>query len=74
MADAAPVFTSLSNGTPTSFPCWLPITHKEYLERFTDKIVDLGVVYENALWVVVPSYVEINSIEELNANKEAFRQ
>lgn len=74
MADAAPVFTSLSNGNSDVFlDVWLPVTHKDYLERFSDKIVDLGIVYENALLgLVVPSYVNINSIEELNANKELF--
>lgn len=74
MADAAPVFTSLANGNSDVFlDVWLPVTHKKYLEQFSDKIVDLGMVYENALLgLVVPSYVNISSIEELNANKELF--
>ena len=72
MADAAPVFTSIASGNTDAFlDVWLPVTHKSYLEKYGDDIVDLGVVFENALLgLVVPSYVEINSIEELNDNKD----
>lgn len=72
MADAAPVFTSVASGNTDAFlDVWLPVTHQSYLEKYGDDIVDLGVIYENALLgLVVPSYVEINSIEELNDNKE----
>ncbi|MDD2216946.1 MAG: glycine betaine ABC transporter substrate-binding protein [Eubacteriales bacterium] len=74
MADAAPVFTSVSTGNTDAFlDVWLPVTHQAYIEKYGDKMVDLGAVYENALiGLVVPSYVEIDSIEELNANKEMF--
>lgn len=74
MADAAPVFASVANGSTDAFlDVWLPVTHKDYLERYGDDIVDLGVVYEGALLaLVVPAYVEVDSIEELNANKDLF--
>lgn len=74
MADAAPVFASVSSGNSDVFlDVWLPITHEAYLEEFGEKMVDLGIVYENAmLGLVVPAYMEINSIEELNDNKELF--
>ncbi|RDY31449.1 glycine betaine ABC transporter substrate-binding protein [Lachnotalea glycerini] len=74
MADIAPVFTSIASGNTDAFlDVWLPVTHKEYMEKYGDDVVDLGVSYENArLGVVVPSYVEINSIEELNDNKDLF--
>lgn len=74
MADAAPVFTSLSSGNTDAFlDVWLPVTHKDYLDKYGENIVDLGISYENArLGLVVPSYVEINSIEELNAHKDLF--
>lgn len=72
MADVAPVFTSIASGNTDAFlDVWLPVTHESYLEKYGDDIVDLGVVYDNALLgLVVPSYVDINSIEELNDNKE----
>lgn len=74
MADVAPVFTSVASGNTDAFlDVWLPITHKSYIEKYGDDIVDMGVSYENALLaLVVPSYVEINSIEELNDNKDMF--
>ncbi len=74
MADAAPVFASVASGSTDAFlDVWLPVTHEDYIKEYGDKIVDLGVSYENALLgLVVPAYVEINSIEELNANKDKF--
>lgn len=74
MADAAPVFASVASGNTDAFlDVWLPITHQSYIEKYGDDMVDLGISYENALLgLIVPSYVEIDSIEELNANKDAF--
>ncbi len=74
MADAAPVFASVASGSTDAFlDVWLPVTHKDYLERYGNDMVDLGVVYEDALLaLVVPAYVEVDSIEELNANKDLF--
>lgn len=74
MADVAPVFTSLASGDSDAFlDVWLPITHEEYIDKYGDDMVDLGISYENArLALVVPSYVDIDSIEELNDNKDLF--
>ncbi|MDD3569514.1 MAG: glycine betaine ABC transporter substrate-binding protein [Lachnospiraceae bacterium] len=74
LADVAPIFTSLASGNTDVFlDTWLPVTHADYLEKYGDDIVDLGVSYENALiGIVVPSYVDINSIDELNDNKDLF--
>lgn len=74
MADVAPVFTSVASGNTDAFlDVWLPVTHEDYMGKYGDELVDLGIVYENAmLGLIVPSYVEINSIEELNDNKDLF--
>lgn len=74
LADVAPIFTSLASGNTDVFlDTWLPVTHGDYLDEYGEDIVDLGVTYENArIGLIVPSYVEANSIEELNANKEQF--
>ena len=74
LADVAPVFTSLSSGDSDVFlDTWLPVTHADYLDKYGDDIVDLGVSYENAMiGLVVPSYVEANSIDELNAYTDDF--
>lgn len=68
------IFASLSNGdTDVFMDTWLPVTHKEKVERLKGKIESLGVNYNNArIGLVVPKYVTINSIEELNANKDKF--
>ena len=52
---------------------WLPITHKQYLEEYGDRMDDYGVLYNNArIGLVVPEYVDINSIEELNEHVDDF--
>ncbi len=74
LADVAPVFTSLASGNTDVFlDTWLPVTHADYLNEYGNDIVDLGTEYEGALiGLVVPSYVDITSIDELNNNKDKF--
>ncbi|PKM49107.1 MAG: glycine/betaine ABC transporter [Firmicutes bacterium HGW-Firmicutes-7] len=74
LADVAPIFTSLASGNTDVFlDTWLPVTHGDYMIEYGDDLDDLGVTYENArIGLIVPSYLEIDSIEELNANIEMF--
>lgn len=52
---------------------WLPYTHAQYWADYGDKIDKLGESFsEGTTGLVVPSYVTINSIEELNENKDKF--
>lgn len=52
---------------------WLPNTHKDYWADYGDKLVKLGESFsEGTTGLVVPAYVTVNSIEELNANKDKF--
>lgn len=52
---------------------WLPNTHAEYWADYGDRLVKLGESFSNGTTgLVVPSYVPINSITELNENKEKF--
>ncbi len=52
---------------------WLPNTHKEYWADYGANLVKLGESFsEGTTGLVVPAYVTINSIEELNANKDKF--
>lgn len=47
---------------------WLPTTHKHYLEKVADEVEDLGPNLDGTrIGLVVPAYVEIDSIDELNA-------
>lgn len=74
MADVAPVFTSVANGDYDVFmDAWLPVTHESYMKEYGDKLLDLGISFTGArIGVVVPDYVTINSIEELNGAKDKF--
>ena len=46
-ADVGPAYTSVAQGDQDAFmETWLPVLHKDYVERFKDDIVDLGHVYE----------------------------
>src|SRR5690606_21108264 len=54
---------------------WLPVQDKHYFERYQEEIdFSEEVWYDNAkVGLVVPAYMEdINSIEDLNENKELF--
>ena len=52
---------------------WLPHTHKEYWEDYGDDLNKLGESFsEGTTGLVVPTYVGINSITELNDHKEKF--
>jgi len=52
---------------------WLPNTHSEYWKSYGDKLVRLGEAFsEGTTGLVVPTYVNINSIDELNAHKDKF--
>ncbi len=65
---AAAMYEGLANGEGDAlFTAWLPFTHGDYMEQVGDRVEDLGPSYEDAkIGLVVPAYVEINSIEELN--------
>ncbi len=52
---------------------WLPNTHEAYWEDYGDRLDKLGESFsEGTTGLVVPSYVTINSIAELNEHKEKF--
>lgn len=74
VADVGPVYTSVASGDNDAFlDGWLPVTHASYLEEYGEQIDDYGTNYDGArIGLVVPSYVTINSITEMNANKDKF--
>ncbi|MBD3344625.1 MAG: glycine/betaine ABC transporter [Chitinivibrionales bacterium] len=73
-ADVGPAYTSIAQGDKDAFmETWLPVLHKDYVEKYKEDVVDLGVVYEGTQsGLVVPSYVTIDSISQLNEHKEEF--
>jgi glycine betaine/proline transport system substrate-binding protein len=72
--EAGIMWQSVSSGDVDFIVCaWLPGTHKEYYEQLQDDLVNVGPNYEGALiGLVVPAYVEINSIEELADHLDRF--
>lgn len=70
---AGAMFEGVAGGSAdAALPIWLPVTHKSYWEDkgYKDKVVDLGVSMEGVkIGLVVPSYMEIDSIEDLKAKE-----
>lgn len=71
---AAAMWQSIATGNQDAMlTAWLPTTHGTYLERIEDQVEDLGPnLLGTRIGLVVPAYVEINSIEELGENAELF--
>jgi glycine betaine/proline transport system substrate-binding protein len=53
---------------------WLPVTHAGYYEQLEGQVENLGPLAHGAkIGLVVPDYVTISSIDEMNANADKFR-
>lgn len=74
MADAGPIFSDVAQGNVDAFlDAWLPLTHGSYEDQYGDDYEDLGYNYEGArIGLVVPEYVDIDSIADLDANADDF--
>lgn len=74
MADPGLVFASLAQGDQDVFmDGWLPVTHESYMNQFGEDLTDLGYNFKGArIGLVVPSYVDIDSITEMNSVKDEF--
>lgn len=72
--EPGPIFASLSRGDADVYmDAWLPNTHASYWERFNTRLDVLGAVFTDGVsGLVVPSYVQINSIDELNDHQAEF--
>ncbi|GAB6988162.1 glycine betaine ABC transporter substrate-binding protein [Paenibacillus pini] len=65
--EAGPMWTGVAKGDiDATAAAWLPLTHADYYEKFKGKFDDLGANMTGVkTGLVVPSYVDINSIEDL---------
>lgn len=74
LTEAGPLYAGLAQGDVDIYPsAWPELTHADYMNTYGDKIEDLGAYYDNAkLTIAVPSYVDIDSIEQLQANADRF--
>ncbi len=72
--DAGPMWTGVAQGDFDAIvAAWLPATHAAYWEQTQDQLVDLGPNLEGAdIGWAVPTYVEVDSITELNENADLF--
>jgi glycine betaine/proline transport system substrate-binding protein len=73
--DAGPLYQAIATGDiDCTISAWLPTTQSTYMERYGADLVEVGTVLSGAkIGLVVPEYVTINSIEELNSVKEKFQ-
>lgn len=70
--DNAIMFESVATGESDALTAaWLPITHGSIFSSYADQVVDLGPNLDGARsGLVVPSYMEIDSIDELDQQAE----
>lgn len=76
LLSAGPLWQGLANGgVDFHFDVWLPTTDETYMKRYGSKLVNLGKWYkgQTKLGFVVPKYVKINSISQLNAHASEFK-
>jgi len=73
-ADPGPSYAAVAKGDRDAFmESWLPVLHKNYMDKFGDQLTDLGNVYEGTQsGLVVPTYVTIDSISQLNSVEGQF--
>ncbi len=74
MADVAPIYSSVAQGNQDiMIETWLPHTHAAYYERYGEQVDLISTWYDEArIGLVVPDYVTIDSIAELNDARDRF--
>ncbi|MCF8331013.1 MAG: glycine betaine ABC transporter substrate-binding protein, partial [Bacteroidales bacterium] len=72
--EPGPIYASLAKGDADLFlDAWLPHTHADYWEKYGDKLVKVGESFSGGTTgLVVPQYVDIDSIPQLNDVAEEF--
>ncbi|MCM3669722.1 glycine/betaine ABC transporter [Mesobacillus maritimus] len=65
--EAGPMFAAVASGDADALvAAWLPLTHADYVEEYGEDMESLGTNLEGAkTGLVVPSYIEVDSIEDL---------
>lgn len=65
--EGGPMFAAVASGDADAFVSgWIPVTHGDYYDDYIDDLEDLGPNLEGAkIGLVVPTYMDINSIEDL---------
>ncbi len=71
-ADPGTIYAAIAGGDQdVLLDAWLPHTHEPYWDRYGDDLVDLGPNFGYGVTgLVVPSYMDIDSIEDINGIAE----
>ena len=74
VADLGPNYAAVANGDiDIHSSAWPEVTQAAYMDEFGEDIESLAVWYDNAdLFMAVPSYSEIDSLDELADNVDLF--
>lgn len=66
--EAGPMWTGVASGdVDATASAWLPLTHADYWAKYKNQVEDLGPNMTGVrTGLVVPAYVDVNSIEDLN--------
>ncbi len=74
ISEAALIYQAVTTGDVDMYPsAWPEVTHASYMEKYGDKIDDLGTYYDNAkLTWAVPEYMDISSIEDLKGMSDVL--
>jgi len=74
MADVGPIYLAVAEGDQDiMIETWLPVTHEAYYEQYGDRVELISTWFDTArIGLVVPAYVDIDSIEEMNEHQEKF--
>ena len=67
--EVGPMFAGIANGSADAMvAAWLPSTHLEYYNKYKEDIVDLGPnLHGTKNGLVVPAYMDIDSLEDLKS-------
>ncbi|MFC7750954.1 glycine betaine ABC transporter substrate-binding protein [Paenibacillus thermoaerophilus] len=66
--EAGPMWAGVAGGDADAIvAAWLPTTHQDYYNKYKDQVEDLGPNLKGTkIGLVVPAYMDIQSIEDLN--------
>ena len=71
--DIASTFTGVANGQVDLYmDAWLPTTHQAYWDRFKDQLETVTAWQIGKNTLVVPDYVDVNSIADLKGRETEF--
>lgn len=74
LTEAGPLFAGVAEGSIDVYPsAWPKLTHAEFMNAYEGDLTDLGAYYEGGgSFIAVPSYTDIDSLEELAGNGALF--